>query len=144
MHRRFPSTYLLFRVGAGDPHPRARILNALGSLRLPVELVDESGTTPHGRRRPRDPQSAEQIARARGPRVRERDTRVRITRGEVANVQRLSREESGGRFTIPRTLALEVLEGRLSLPEALQEGERRYPRSRSGRPPLEPRPREPY
>ncbi len=128
LRRAFPEARLLFRVGSGDQNSRYRILNALWSLRRPVEIVDESGTTVRGRRRPRDAESAARIARTRGHRVRER-TPLRITAGEVANLQRLSRLESGGRFTIPRSLALQVLEGKISLSDALREGERRYPSS---------------
>lgn len=132
LQRRFPEAAVVFRVGSGDRIARDRILQALWSLRRPVELVDESGTTARGRPRPRDAASAEQIARSRGQRIRGAHS-VRITAGEIANLQRVSREESGGHFTIPKTLAVQVLEGRISLSDALREGERRYPRSVSRR-----------
>jgi hypothetical protein len=132
LQRRFPGATVVFRVGSGDRTARDRILQMLWALRRPVELVDESGTTARGRSRPRDPASAEQIARSRGQRVHE-PASVRVTPGEIANLQRVSREESGGHFTIPKTLAVQVLEGRMSLSDALREGERRYPRSVSRR-----------
>jgi hypothetical protein len=128
LQRRFPDSSVVYRVGSGDRTARDRILNVLWSLRRPVEIVDESGTTARGHPRPRDPASAERIARTPGPRVRA-PMSVRVTPGEVSNLQRVSREESGGHFTLPKTLAVQVLEGRLSLSEALSEGERRYPRS---------------
>lgn len=134
LQRRFPQSSLTFRVGSGDRTARDRILQALWGLRRPVEIVDESGTTTRGRPRPRDPASAERIARFRGQRVRV-PTSVRVTPGEIANLQRMSREESGGHFTLPKSLAAQVLEGRLTFSEALKEGERRYPRSASRRRP---------
>jgi len=134
LQRRFPDAAVVYRVGSGDRTARDRILQTLWSLRRPVEIVDESGTTVRGHPRPRDPASAERIARARGQRLHE-PASVRVTPGEVANLQRVSREESGGHFTLPRTLAVQVLEGRISFSEALREGERRYPRSVSRRGP---------
>lgn len=138
IQRRFPDATVVYRVGSGDSTSRDRILQGLWDLRRPVELVDETGTTRRGRPRPRDPESAERIARVRGHRVH-LPARVHVTPGEVANLQRVSREESGGRFTIPKALAVQVLEGRISLSEALREGERRYPRS-GARPAPAPRP----
>lgn len=128
IQRRFPEASVVYRVGSGDSTSRDRILQGLWDLRRPVELVDETGTTRRGRPRPRDPESAERIARVRGHRIH-LPTAVRVTPGEVANLQRMSREESGGRFTIPKSLAVQVLEGRMSMSDALREGERRYPRS---------------
>jgi hypothetical protein len=134
LQRRFPESEVAFRVGSGDRTARDRILQVLWALRRPVEIVDESGTTARGRPRPRDAASANRIARSRGQRLHERAS-VRVTPGEVANLQRVSREESGGHFTIPKDLAVQVLEGRISLSDALREGERRYPRSVSHRSP---------
>jgi hypothetical protein len=125
LRRRFPSRGVRFRVGSGDPNHRTRILNALLPLHRPVELVNERNTTPHGSRRATDAAAARLIARTPGKPVRA-PVAMRITEGEVANVQRLSRETSGGRFTIPRALAFRVLEGRITLGEAVEEGRRRY------------------
>ena len=120
LKRRFPSTRLHFRVGSGDHIPRDRILNALRALHVTVEVVDERNTTPPGKRRGRDPVSARLIARTLG-RLVEGEFAVRATPGEIADLQRRSREESGGRFTIPRSLASRVLEGKISFPEAIRE-----------------------
>lgn len=136
LRRRFPNRPIRFRVGSGDRLARDRIVNALLPLRRPVEIVDEHRTTPRGRRRPRDHIAARAIARTAGRRVAGRAL-LTITPGEIANLQRLSREGSGGQFTIPRQLAEGVLRGELSFSEALAEGERRY------RPPAGPRPRLP-
>ncbi|MCI4353330.1 MAG: hypothetical protein L3K14_08140 [Thermoplasmata archaeon] len=132
VQRRFPNAAVVYRIGNGDRTARDRILNVVWALRRPVEIVDESGTTARGRPRPRDPASAERIARTRGQPVHD-PSPVRVTPGEVANLQRVSREESGGHFTIPKALAVQVLEGRITLSDALREGERRYPRSISRR-----------
>lgn len=142
LQRRFPEAAVVYRVGSGDRTARDRILQVLWALRRPVEIVDESGTTDRGRPRPRDPVSAERIARSRGQRVHE-PASVRVTPGEIANLQRVSREESGGHFTIPKSLAVQVLEGRMTLSDALREGERRYPRSLSRRAPAGRVPQEP-
>ncbi|MCI4348302.1 MAG: hypothetical protein L3J97_06780 [Thermoplasmata archaeon] len=132
LQRRFPNATVVYRIGSGDRTARDRILNVVWALRRPVEIVDESGTTARGHPRPRDPASAERIARTRGQPVHEPSS-VQVTAGEVANLQRVSRVESGGHFTIPKSLAVQVLEGRISLSDALREGERRYPRSVSRR-----------
>lgn len=120
LHHRFPSRPLLFRVGSGDPPARNRIINALLAHRRSVELVNEQGTTPRGHRRPRDPESARTIARGPGVPVRERLI-VTFTPGEVANLQRLSREGSDGRVTISRDSAHRVLRGELTLAEAVDQ-----------------------
>jgi hypothetical protein len=127
--RRFPSHDLRFRVGSGDRVSRDRVVNALWPLRHPVELVDETGTTPRGHRRPRDAIAARAIAGARGRPVRGPVT-LSITPGDIANLQRLSREGSRGKFTIPREEADRVLRGELTLPEALARGEQRYLKGR--------------
>lgn len=123
--RRFPSREVRFRVGSGDRVARDRILNSLAPLRQPVEIVNERGTTPRGHRRPRDMIAARAIARGRGRPFRGTAT-ISITSGDIANLQRLSREGSGGQFTIPRSEAGKVLRGELTLSEALARGERRY------------------
>lgn len=127
LHRRFPSRPLRFRVGSGDPPRRHRILGALESLHRPVEIVNEAGTTPRGRR-PRDASAARAIADLPG-RPAPSATPAPITEGEVANIQRLSREGSGGRFTITRAEARRVLTGELTLLEAVDA----HPKSRPAR-----------
>jgi hypothetical protein len=133
LRRRFPSQRLRFRVGSGDRLSRDRILNALLAVQRPVELVDEQGTTPRGHRRPRDPAAARAIAGSEGRPVRDR-TPLTTRPGEVANLQRQSREGSDGRFTISRHQAERVLRGELTLNEAIAEGQARYaPRPSTGR-----------
>jgi hypothetical protein len=103
-----------------------------------VELANERGTPRGGRRRPRDPLAARAIALTAGVPLRER-LPTTFTPGEVANLQRLSRERSDGRLTISRFSAHRVLKGELTLTEAVEEA--RGPMSRprpSGRRPSEP------
>lgn len=136
LRHRFPARHVVFRVGSGDPPARNRIVNALLERQRSVELVDENGTTPHGHRRPRDALAARRIGGARGLPVRE-PLVATITAGEIANVQRLSREGSGGRVTISRSSAHRVLRGELSLAEAVDQAIRR---NESGAGRREPRP----
>ncbi|MCI4336106.1 MAG: hypothetical protein L3K17_02780 [Thermoplasmata archaeon] len=134
LRRRFPDQGLRFRVGSGDRTDRDRIVNALLSSQRSVELVDEGGTTPRGKRQTRDVVAARAIAGHPGRRVRE-PAKFRTTPGEVANVQRLSREGSGGRFTIPRQAAERVLRGELTLSEAIAERDAVSPAPARFRPP---------
>jgi hypothetical protein len=124
LRHRFDASALIFRVGSGDHLARDRIVNALLALRRPIEIVDEQGTTPRGLRRPKDMLAARAIATTQGRRVHD-PMPLTVTAGEIANLQRLSREGSGGRFTIPRSVAHRVLRGELSLSEAIAEGHAR-------------------
>ncbi|HYA70348.1 MAG TPA: hypothetical protein VEH28_03150 [Thermoplasmata archaeon] len=140
LRHRFPSRPVLFRVGRGDPIARNRMVNALLEHHRSVELVDEQGTTPRGRRRPRDAAAARTIAHVRGRPVRER-LPLTVTPGEIANLQRLSREGSGGRLTISRSSAHRVLQGEITLAEAVAEAMARPSQDRASRetaPPREP------
>ena len=134
LRHRFTMRHVLFRVGSGDPPTRNRIVNVLLSHQRTVELVDEQGTTPRGRRRPRDAAAAGMIARTRGRPLRERIPE-RFTSGEIANLQRLSREGSDGRVTISRVSAHRVLRGEITLAEAVDETIERNPMGRSPRRP---------
>jgi hypothetical protein len=120
LRHRFSSCHVLFRVGTGDPAARNRIVNSLLAHQRAIELVNEQGTTPRGSRRPRDAAAARTIARTRGRPVRDR-LPVTVTPGEIANLQRQSREGSGGRVTISRSSAHRVLRGELTLAEAVDE-----------------------
>lgn len=130
---RFPARRFRYRVGGGDRLSRIRIVNALWSVTQRIELVDETGTSRRGMRGDRDAAAARRIARIPGPLVRG-PSGLDIRPGEIANLQRLSRISSGGSHTIPRTLAVRVLEGSLSLAEAVEasrpSGGSRFPRSR--------------
>jgi hypothetical protein len=128
LRERFPARPFLFRVGHGDRLARTRIVNALWKVSRNIELVDEHGTTPRGHRRPRDAVAARRIACIPGRPVLG-TSELQIRPGEIANLQRQSRISSGGTHTIPRALAVRVLEGSLSLADAVE----------SSRPDLRPR-----
>jgi len=138
LRHRFPARPVLFRVGRGDPPARNRIVNALLRHQRSVELVDEQGTTPRGHRRPRDAAAARVIAHSRGRPVRE-PLPLTFTPGDIANLQRLSREGSGGRLTISRSTAHRVLQGELTLADAVAEALSRPGRSRPTRESSTPR-----
>lgn len=127
LRHRFPGRGIRFRVGSGEPLSRNRIVNALLPLRRPIEIADEHNTTPRGLRVHRDGAAAGAIARTPGRTVHG-PSDLSATPGEITNLQRLSREGSGGRFTISREVATRVLHGELTLGDALDDGQRRYAR----------------
>ncbi len=124
----FPDRPIVYRVGTGDPVARNRVINVLLAVGATVELSREEGTTPRGRRRPSDSEAAMRIAQHPGRGVRGRIP-LRVTPGEVANLQRRSREGSGGRITISKEAARRVLEGKWSLAEAISA---KLPHGRAG------------
>lgn len=110
------------RVGHGSPTQRDRILRALLTLDVEVEVVDETRSTPLAYRSnaERDIGAAKAIALARGATVvSAAPPVVRPSTGELRDLQRKSRIASGGLVTISRTLALAVAVGRLTLEEAV-------------------------
>jgi hypothetical protein len=107
------------RVGDGARLQGARIVDALDDVR--VELVDETGTTPHlgtGARGLGDVLAAVNVARREGEVVEGRD--LDPTEGELQVIKNRSRERSGGR-TIDEALARRVATGEISLEEAIAE-----------------------
>ncbi|MCI4334823.1 MAG: hypothetical protein L3K04_04270 [Thermoplasmata archaeon] len=119
LHGRFPSRSFRYRVGMGDRLFRTRIVNALWEVTHSIEVVDERGTTTGGSRGHRDAAAARRIAKIPGRAVRG-PVGLEIRPGEIANLQRLSRISSGGTHTIPRSLAVRVLEGSLTLADAVE------------------------
>jgi hypothetical protein len=126
--RIFPAKEVRVRIGHGDPTNRNRILNAIARDGLRVEIVDEAGTT-HRSPQP-DVDAAIDIARSPGQRV-EPPVEVRPTPGEVREIQRRSRLDSGGNVTISTELAGAVARGDLSLEEAITLARRKERRSKS-------------
>jgi len=124
----FPSERVRLRVGHGDPTNRNRIINALAPLGLPVEIVDEKGTTPRLPSATPDADAAIEIARGRGVRAA-RYYAVDPTPGELREIQRQSRLSSEGKVTISKELARRVARGELTLVQAI-ERHRRRPRPR--------------
>ncbi len=108
------------RVGNGARRQSARIIEALSDVR--VELVDETGTTPHvgtGARGSGDILAAVNIARRSGDAVDHRT--IEPTSGEIQVVKAASRERSAGNRTIPEALARQVAKGELTVEEALDQ-----------------------
>jgi hypothetical protein len=108
------------RVGDGARMAGARILEDLEDAT--VELVDETGTTPHlgsGARGMGDVLAAVNIALTPGEAVEGRS--VEPTEGEIEVVKARSREKSEENRTITADLARRVAAGQLTLEEALAE-----------------------
>lgn len=106
------------RVGDGARMAGARILEDLGDAT--VELVDETGTTPHlgaGARGMADVLAAVNIALTPGEEIEGRS--VEPTDGEIEVVKARSREASEENRTISDPLARRVAAGELTLEEAL-------------------------
>jgi len=113
----FPAERVRLRVGNGDPTNRNRTINALAPLGLPVEIVDEKGTT-HRSPNP-DADAAVEIARGRGVRAA-RYYAVEPKPGELREIQRKSRLSSDGKVTITKDLARRVARGELTLAAAVE------------------------
>jgi hypothetical protein len=108
------------RVGDGARIEGTRIVEALDDV--PVELVDETGTTPFlgaGARGMGDVLAAVNIARREGEVVESRT--VEPTAGELQAIKDRSRERSGENRAITEALARRVATGELTLAEAIEE-----------------------
>ena len=108
----------LVRIGDGARLRGARIVDGIRSA--PVELVDETGTTPYQGSgvRAGDVLAAVNIARIEGEEIESRE--IEPTAGEIKLIQERSREESEDHRAIPETLARQVALGELSVAEALR------------------------
>jgi hypothetical protein len=110
----------LVRIGDGARLVGSRILDDLPDV--PVELVDETGTTPYigrGARGMGDVLAAVNIARRSGEPVDARD--VEPTAGELRRIKERSREASQANRAIDDDLARRVAAGQLTVREALTE-----------------------
>lgn len=125
--RTFPAKDVRVRIGHGDPTNRDRILKALSGDGLRVEVVDEAGTT-HRSPQP-DVDAAIDIAQTSGQQVNP-PFEIHPTPGEVREIQRRSRLDSGGVVTISSELAGAVARGDLSLEEAIARARRKERRSK--------------
>lgn len=114
---------LIVRIGNGARLITTQIINSLLQAGFRVELVDETGTTPHIGRdvhtsTVRDVIAAINIARIKGvPVGHERE--VEPSKGEIRVIQEASRSRSEGRATIPRHLARQVARGEMTIDEAI-------------------------
>jgi hypothetical protein len=110
----------LVRIGDGARLQGAKIVDDLDEV--PVELVDETGTTPYlgtGARGMGDVLAAVNIARLDGERVDSLD--VDPTAGELQRIKDRSREAGTDNRAIDETLARAVAAGELTIEEALAE-----------------------
>jgi len=108
----------LVRVGDGARLQSAKLIDDLEDI--PVELVDETGTTPYlgtGSRGMGDVLAAANIARLDGERVDSRN--VEPTPGELQRIKQRSRERSETDREIDERLARAVARGDLTVEEAL-------------------------
>jgi hypothetical protein len=109
----------LVRIGDGARLQGAKIVDRIQNV--PVELVDETGTTPYlgtGARGMGDVLAAANIARLEGETIEERD--VEPTAGEIQRIKNRSRRQSDDDRTIDEELARQVAVGDLTLAEALE------------------------
>lgn len=110
----------LVRIGDGARLRGSRLVDALDGVR--VELVDETGSTPHlgaGARGMGDVLAAANIARREGESVDTMD--VEPTAGELQTIKTAARERSPENRAIPGELARRVAKGDLTIEDALDE-----------------------
>ena len=110
----------LVRIGDGARIQGAKVIDDLEDV--PVELVDETGTTPYlgtGARGMGDVLAAVNIARLEGERVDARP--IDPTPGELQRIKDRSREQSETNRAIDEHLARRVAAGELTVEEALAE-----------------------
>ena len=112
---------VVIRIGHGARLVSTQIINALLKLGVPVELVDESFTTPSlgkgVRSQISDIVAAINIANLEGVPIDKKQ--IEPSRKEILLVQDWSRERSNGRSTISRRLARQVAKGELTKDEAI-------------------------
>ena len=128
--REYPATETLIRIGHGSIITRNRIINSLISLEVPIEIVDETKTTPsqQTKRPDKDSEAAASIAMLPGGKVQRR-LPLKPTRGDIRKLQEQSRQLTSGRFSISEKIALDVLRGKISLKEAIDlEKSRKKPK----------------
>lgn len=110
----------LVRIGDGARLIGSRIVDDLAAV--PVEIVDETGTTPYlgtGARGMGDVIAAVNIARIEGERVDSID--IEPTAGELQRIKERSREAGDDNWAIDEQLARQVAAGELTIEEALAE-----------------------
>ena len=93
---------VIARVGHGDRTNRNRVIKAIWNTVDDVEIVDERNTT----RRTEEPDADAAISIAMAPGFRMPfPPEIEPTPGELRDIQRISRIESGGRMTISADLS---------------------------------------
>ena len=108
------------RIGDGARLVGSRVIDDIEDV--PVELVDETGTTPYlgsGARGMGDVLAAANIARREGEAITSRE--IEPTAGELTRIKDRSREASDTNRAIGADLARRVAAGELTIEEALEE-----------------------
>jgi len=120
--KEYPATHTIIRIGHGSIIIRNRIINSLIRLGIIIEIVDETKTTPGPKisRPKRDSEAAAMISLMRGGRVQSRFA-LEPTRGEIVNIQEKSRKLTNGRFSISKKTVVDVINGKMSLEEAIEK-----------------------
>lgn len=108
------------RIGDGAKIFRDRTINAITDFKVPIEIVDESGTT---KRMESDIEVAAEIAFGKGREVKTLPE-IKPTHGEIRRIQDESRIMSGS-ITISEELAELVAKGEMSLKEAVRRQKRK-------------------
>ncbi|MCK4718727.1 MAG: hypothetical protein KAT70_08670 [Thermoplasmata archaeon] len=117
----FPSRKILVRIGHGDPVMRNRIINSLSRFAISLEVVDESNTSKHVEHPHEDAAIAIAYSHDTILHLDGEKLPVEPTEGEIRDLQRRSRIESGGRRTISREEARRVARGERTMEEAISE-----------------------
>ena len=117
----FEANKKTIRIGHGSRMYRDRLLRGLTPLNITIEIVDETKTSPQTgfSREERNKQAAVKIGGTPG-KIFESIKTKKPTRGEIRNIQRQSRILSKGKITISEEMAKKVLEGKISLEEAIE------------------------
>lgn len=122
--REYPAIQTIIRIGHGSINIRNRIINSLITLGVPIEIVDETRTTPYKQRRhERDSEAAAAIAFIRGGKV-QRKLPLEPSKGEIRIIQERSRKLTGGKLSISEETAKKVIKGDISLEEAISSEEK--------------------
>lgn len=114
----WPSSDILIRVGHGAQLIRNRIINSLRELQVPIEIVDETSTS-YVKTRKSDKAAAQLIAITPGNPVKKMFS-LHPKKGEIKDLQQRSREIDG-QITISQDLAKQVLQGHLTLDDAIKK-----------------------
>ena len=120
--KEYPAKQTIIRIGHGSINIRNRIINSLIETEIPIEIVDETKTTASQQtnRSKRDSEAAAAIALIHGGRVQKK-LPLEPTRGEIKKIQEKSRKLTDGRFSIPKKTAIKVINGKISLKEAIEK-----------------------
>ena len=120
--REYPAIETIIRIGHGSIITRNRIINSLIPLEIPIEIVDETKTTPPQQiqRSERDREAAAIIALLSGGKVQKK-LPLKLTKGDIKNIQERSRILTNGKFSISEKTASKILLGKISLKEAVEQ-----------------------